>query len=453
YPVTPTKYNIVVVLTDDLSDDLVRYMPAVKRLQEDGVRFSRYIVSNSLCCPSRTSIFTGRLPHNTQVRTNLPPFGGYEQFITAGNAYSTFGTSLAADGYRVALFGKSLNGYKAYRDPPFPGFSDWAATASGYRQVDYTLNVDGVPVQYGHSRSEFLNRVLENKGRRFIRTSAAAGQPFMLEISSFSPHAPFAYEREDADRYPYVLAPRGSAFGQANRNPPAWLAGHPPFTQAQRERLDRNYRKRIRSVLSVNRLLLGLRKEVRASGVADRTFVIFSSDNGFHVGQHRLLLGKQTAFDHDIRVPLVAAGPGIPPGSVTSVLAQNTDLRPTFEALGGLTPSADVDGMNLIPWMQNPALGGGRPFALIEHKRETRKTRADPDVQNYKQGDPPDYDALRLPDATYVEYVTGEREYYDLVTDPDELDNVYATLPDEYKAQLAAKLAQLRTCTGQECNG
>jgi arylsulfatase A-like enzyme len=423
-------------------------MPAVEQLRDDGVSFSRYIVSNSLCCPSRASILTGKLPHNSLVRTNLPPFGGYSAFMGTGNAFSTFGTSLTAAGYRTGLLGKFLNGYLATRDAPLPGFAEWQASAAGYRQYNYTLNVNGEPERFGHAPSDFLNGVLKRRGLSFIRRATDENVPFMLKISSFSPHSPFVYAPRDRGRFPNARAPRRGAYDVANDGAPEWLAGHLPLRGTQKFRLDGVYRKRVRSVLSVDRLLASVREELELAGVADNTYVIFSSDNGFHIGEHRLLAGKQTAFDHDIRVPLIIAGPGVPAGRVSPVLAQNTDLRPTFEAMAGLAPSPDVDGMSLMPWLRDPLAPGGRVAAIVEHKKEPSRPYADPDAQTRESGNPPDYVALRLPESTYVEYSTGEREYYNLLTDPHELHNVYATLPVEARLQLEEQVQRLRTCRG-----
>jgi len=439
--------NIVFVLTDDLSWDLVPHMPAVRQLQRDGATFSRYIVSNSLCCPSRTSIFTGRLPHNSRVQANVPPLGGYKQFLAAGNGASTYATSLQMAGYRTALMGKFLNGYLAQRDPPLPGFSDWKAVANGYRQYDYVLNDNGVPT-YLEGPGSFHNSILTRDAEAFIDSSAATRTPFVLELSSFSPHAPFVAAPQDEGAFPFLHVPRKGAFAKANRDAPDWLAGRPPLRRSQKRRMDRVRMKRAEAVQAVDRMVASVRARLAATGLAGNTYFVFTSDNGFHTGEHRLLAGKQTVFDTDIRVPLIVAGPGVPPGTRTDVLAQNTDLRPTFEAMAGRPVSTDVDGVSLLPWLQVPALLGGRGAALVEHVQAARRPGIDPDAQGRPAGNPPDYTALRLPNATYVEYVTGEFEYYDLLEDPDQRTNRYFELSRERRDELARRLAALRACVG-----
>jgi arylsulfatase A-like enzyme len=442
-----TRPNIVFVLTDDLSTDLIRHMPAVRRLQRDGVSASRFIVDSSLCCPSRSSILTGKLPHNTKVLSNFYPLGGYARFMEAGNARSTFASSLQAAGYRTALFGKFLNGYDPRTNTPLPGFDEWLATggAGAYDGYGYTLNDNGIPRYF---TSEFINVTLADRARAFIDTWAGR-QPFVLEVATTTPHAPFAWASRDDGRFTHLKVPRRGAYDQPVVNPPGWLRYRPPLTPGKRRHLDEVLRRRVRAVQSVNRLVAALRKRLRERGVEGSTYFVFSSDNGLHIGQHRLTPGKRTAFDTDIRVPLVVAGPGLPAGRTTGVLAQNTDLRPTFEAMAGLDPSPDVDGIDLLPHLQDPFAAGGRGAALVEYSNDAPSPGVgDADSQSRAAGLPPDYTALRLPDATYVEDADGDREYYDLARDPHQRVNRYAALSPAQRASLAARLAALRACRG-----
>src|SRR5262245_33850129 len=107
-----TPPNIVFVLTDDLSWNLVRYLPQVQKLQSDGLTFTDYTVTDSLCCPSRSSIFTGRFPHDTGVFTNGGADGGFNVFHSRGEEASTFAARLQSGGYLTGMMGKYLNGYR-----------------------------------------------------------------------------------------------------------------------------------------------------------------------------------------------------------------------------------------------------------------------------------------------------------------------------------------------------
>ncbi|NED52000.1 sulfatase-like hydrolase/transferase, partial [Micromonospora aurantiaca] len=157
-------------------------------------------------------------------------------------------------------------------------------------------------------------------------------------------------------------------------------------------------------------------------GIDRDTYVVFGSDNGFHLGEHRLAGGKMTAFDTDIRVPFVFVGPGVPPGRKVEDIAQNTDLAPTFQELAGVRPPASTDGRSLVPFLRGAAPGDWRDTALVEHVKPAPSPQ-DPDRQDSAPGAPTTYNALRTNDMLYVEYADGEREYYDRARDPYELTN------------------------------
>ena len=200
--------NIVFVLTDDLAWNLVRYMPHVRQMQSRGVTFNRYFVTDSLCCPSRASIFSGRLPHNTGIFSNTPPDGGFHAFRRRGEEASTFATTLQGAGYRTAMMGKYLNGYvpggRFGSGGPYvpPGWNRWDVAGNGYPEFDYWLNEDGQLDPYGRRPQDYLTDVIGRMGLDFIRQSARAGQPFALELATFAPHVPYTPAPRDARDFP-----------------------------------------------------------------------------------------------------------------------------------------------------------------------------------------------------------------------------------------------------------
>jgi arylsulfatase A-like enzyme len=200
-------------------------------------------------------------------------------------------------------------------------------------------------------------------------------------------------------------------------------------------------------VQAVDDLLAKVQAALRSSGQEKNTYVMFSSDNGFHLGQHRLAAGKQTAFDTDVHVPFVATGPGVPSGRTVSAPAENIDLCPTFTALGGAKPTG-ADGHSLAGPIKGQTPGADwRDAALVEH-HGPNTAKDDPDHQNKASGNPPTYAALRTTTATYVEYADGDREYYDRRTDPYELNNSYHSLSSARRDQLHTTLGRLRDCHG-----
>lgn len=450
---TSAKPNIVFVLTDDLSWNLVPYMPHVKELQRDGTTFGNYFVTDSLCCPSRSSLFTGDYPHNTGVFTNNGDDGGYAAFNRNGDERKCYAPAMQKAGYRTGFMGKYLNGYQPAdtndTGKPYvpPGWNEWDAAGNGYPEFDYDLNENGKVVHYGHDPSDYLTDVVGRKARTFIDGAAADHKPFMLELATFAPHAPSTPAPRDAHLYPGIKAPRGPAYDTAPTPAPAWQHGLTPLSDKEQRSIDQKFAKRVRSVQAVDDMIAGVRAELTAKGLAGNTYVVFSSDNGFHMGEHRLRPGKQTAYDTDIKVPLVVVGPHVPAGATVPQLAENVDLSPTFQDLGGLGAPATADGRSLAPLLHGSPVNDWRRAVLVEH-HHPGSAKDDPDAAPSDSGNPPTYEAIRTADAVWVEYADGEREYYDVASDPNELSNGAASLPASRRAALHAMLVALQRCAG-----
>jgi N-acetylglucosamine-6-sulfatase len=192
------------------------------------------------------------------------------------------------------MLGKYLNGYRPV-DPVAPGWTAWAvAGGAGYRQFNYRLNVDGNVVAYGNEPASYLTDVLGASASRFIKESA--GKPFFVEIATFAPHAPYIPAPRDADAMADLTAPRNPAYNAApDATTPKWLAALPALSAVDMSNIDRDFRKRAQSVLAVDAMIADLQAAVAAIGEDKNTYFIFSSDNGYHMGEHRLLPGKMTA--------------------------------------------------------------------------------------------------------------------------------------------------------------
>ncbi|GAA1577655.1 MULTISPECIES: sulfatase family protein [Kribbella] len=449
--VKPTHPNIVFVLTDDLSMNLLQYMPQVQELAKDGASFSNYTVTDSLCCPSRSSIFTGKFPHDTGVFTNGGKDGGFKVFHQRQNEDSTFATALQKAGYHTAMMGKYLNGYQpdgtvdGRQNYVPPGWNDWYVAGNGYNEYNYTLNANHQLEKHGKAPSDYLTDVLAGRARDVISN---AKQPFFLEIATFAPHGPYTPAPQDKSKFPGLKAPRDASYDKLPANAPPWLAKHPALTPKQQKALDKAFRKRAQAVQSVGRMIGSLRDTLEKTGAADNTVVVFSSDNGYHLGEHRLTAGKQTAFETDVHVPLVMAGPGIKAGTTLPQPAQNIDLAPTFETLAGLTPAPGVDGRSLTSLFSGTPPSDWRTASLVEHHGPDIDPK-DPDYPKKGSGNPTTYEALRTATATYVEYSDGTVEYYDRSKDPLQLNNTAASLPAARKAQLHKALQALKACHGE----
>jgi len=450
--------NFVVVLADDLSWNLMPgegppagVLPHLERLMAEGMTFRRFFATNSLCCPSRASILTGRLPHNTGVFTNTAPAGGNAGFVARGNAEATLAVALGAAGYRTALMGKYLNGYAPARDPIPPGWSDWAVGANAHGAFGEVLNHNGALVRV----PGYLTDGLAALAVALVGEAAAGPGPFLLLLAPFDPHAPFVVADRYRDLFPDLPYPRPPAFGaRPDAAAPAWMDAAAPLGPRDGERADLFYRERVLATKAVDDLLGAVRAALASAGLADTTYVLFLSDNGLHLGEYSLRQGKMTPFDIDARVPLVVAGPGVAAGTRSEALATTVDLFPTLAALAGLALPETLDGASLVPLLDGaPPPAGWRRQVAIEHRAHGPRAD-DPDLgppDGPRAVMPSGYLALRLATALYVEYETGERAFYDLDRDPDALVNVAAALSPARARALAEAAAAVRRCRGADC--
>ena len=239
---------------------------------------------------------------------------------------------------------------------------------------------------FGHRRSDYLTDVLARKGVAFIHAAARSHRPFFLELATFAPHSPYVPAPEDRRDFPGLRAPRPRNFDVLPTHSPQWLVSHPPLTRERIARINWAFRRRAQSVQAVDRMIGEIELALTANGLAGNTYLVFSSDNGLHTGEYRLMPGKLSAFDTDIRVPLVVSGPGVPSAVTTAVPAENVDLASTFAAMGGTTVAGD--GHSLLPLLEGRPTPRWRNAVLIEHLG-TPLSVHDPDYQQPASGTQP----------------------------------------------------------------
>ncbi|HWS81754.1 MAG TPA: sulfatase [Rubrobacter sp.] len=484
----PKRPNVILILTDDLAlNDLnaraLRHMPNLESLLiEEGTTFDNAFVTNSLCCPSRATILRGQYTHNHEILSNDPPRGGFQKFRYVGHEDSTMATWVKEQGYRTAFFGKYLNGYKETYIPP--GWDEWYAVTGNY--LSHTFNENGHLVSY-EPESYYDTDVMSDKASDYItRTAGAdppfftADRPFLMWIGTKAPHQPASPAPRDENAYPAVSLPRPPSFDEKDvSDKPDWVSDNPPLSLEQKRYMEELYRKRLQSMLAVDDMIGDLIGALRASGELDNTYIVFTSDNGFHLGQHRLGAGKWTPYEEDIRVPLIVRGPGVPEGETLHHMVLNNDLAPTFADLAGAEPPSFVDGRSLKPLLKDDPtpLRDWRQRFVIESVAERsgvphppfitestvvplltgdplpgdwRRTSA-ASAQSSEEWGRPWLKALRTNNYLYVDYKTGEHELYDLRKDPHQLDNIYATAPPEITQRLETQLDALRQCSAEDC--
>jgi arylsulfatase A-like enzyme len=170
------------------------------------------------------------------------------------------------------------------------------------------------------------------------------------------------------------------------------------------------------------------------AGRLDDTYIIFTSDNGYHMGLHRIRGAKWTPYTEAHEVPFVVRGPGVPEDQSFDGLVSNTDIAPTVLDLAELSAPDWMDGRSFVPFLDGTAPDAWRSSLLIEGAEHDRQKR-------------PAYSGVRRKGDVYVEYATGEEEYYDLTRDPYQLESRPEAAPQEIKRDLKA----LKTCAGEAC--
>jgi N-acetylglucosamine-6-sulfatase len=397
--------TILLVVTDDQRWDTMWAMPLVRAgIAERGVTFENAFVTNPLCCPSRASILTGQYSHSTMVYRNVPPYGRAEWFRDG----STVATWLDDAGYTTGFFGKYLDGFQQQAVTGYvpPGWDRWAAFVHS-EYYTYGLSVDGSVRGFQNSVADYSTDVLADLADRFIRSRRG---PLFLVFAPAAPHAPAIPHLRDLLAFPNLPPARPPSFNEADvSDKPAWLRAQRPLTPLDINVLDSLRGDQHRSLLSVDRAVDGLLRALGETGRLANSLVIYTSDNGISWGEHRWTR-KESPYEENVRVPLMIRYGGVAPaGGAESRFALNIDLAPTIADAAGV-PAPGAEGRSLMPLLRGEQDVPWRTDFLIEHLRGANPVST--------------YCAVRTGRHLYAEYETGERELYDLLADPFQLNNV-----------------------------
>ncbi|HEY9771248.1 MAG TPA: sulfatase [Coleofasciculaceae cyanobacterium] len=447
-----TPPNILFILTDDLDAAAVDYMPQVKSLLADGgTSFSNYFVNISLCCPSRATILRGQYAHNTGVYTNRKLDGSFIYLYRHGLDKSTIATWLQRKGYRNAYIGKYFNGYPRQAPKTYvpPGWDEWYSPIydSGYLGYNYNLNENGTLVSYGDRPEDYSADVYTHKAQQFITQAAKDRRPFFAYISYFAPHQPAIAAPRHSQLFPEAFAPRTPSFNEADvSDKPEYIRNLPLLSQPKQDKIDRLYQRRLRSLQAVDEGLVTLVNTLEANHQLENTYIIFTSDNGFHLGQHRLHPAKETAYEEDIHLPLYIRGPDVRAGKIINKIVSNVDLAPTFAELAGAKMPNFVDGRSLVGLFRRHA-----SFPLAWRQALFLQHRRNPELNQESANFIPDYKGLRTSHCTYVKYGNGEQELYNLRQDPDQLQNLAKVIQPKIIKQYARQLVRLSKCQQNTC--
>jgi N-acetylglucosamine-6-sulfatase len=525
------KPSFVVIQTDDetleelydgvrmLNGNEEFAMPnTLQMLGEQGVTFTRYYTPYSLCAPSRVSLLTGRYAHNDHVQGNVPPNGGWTGFQSRIAYSHNLATWLQGAGYRTIHIGKILNGYG---DAPYspgteepPGWSSWHTilnSDTNHYAYGYLLNNNGVVEgPYGNSGSWETREygAIDDAGCPYaplngqpcyfetdkfnqlaVEELAATSpeQPFYMQVDYTSPHGDFRKPAgpqpatRDIGRFAGAPLPdnRAEGFNEGNVNDKPRFIREAPYLSATEIHTYRVYYQNcLAALVSVDEGVKQILDELGSLNRLENTYVIFTSDNGFFFGQHRLVGGKFLAYEPSTHLPLIIRGPGIEPNTKTGQFASTIDIAPTILELAEVTPDKSIDGTSLVPYAKEPSLRTRRPL-LFESFVETNDVEQDGNAatgESTAAGDargklgvkgasgegapahasvvapPKNYYGIRLGPYKYIEWPDGEKELYDINTDPSELNNIVRDKNyTPIRTFLHEELVRLEECSGRTC--
>ncbi len=518
----PQRPSFVVIQTDDQTlDELyatfgqpkLQAMPnTLNLIAKRGETFNNYYVSYPLCCPSRVSLLTGRYAHNNGVKGNIQPNGGYFGFSFRAAYTHNIATWLQGAGYRTIHVGKFLNGYG---DEPYsngtevpPGWSAWHTVLNAdtnHYYYGYKLNNNGViegpygdsgtwePREYGvrddvgcpYAPLNGLPCYYETDQLTNYAIGELQGtppeQPFYLQLDYTAPHGDFRHPAgpEPAPRHYdwFNGAPlphnRSEGFDEGNvADKPRFIREAPYLGLSDIHTYRVYYDKALESLRSVDDGVKLLLDTLGSQHRLRNTYIIFTSDNGFFYGEHRLIGGKFLAYEPSTHLPFLIRGPHIRAGTESNEIIGNVDIAPTVLELAGVEPDKSLDGRSMTPFFQDPDLTTLRPYLFESFVESSDVTEAGAIAEPGDQSSsttprarrsagatasilapPKDYEGLRLGPYKYIAWPDGEKELYDLEKDPYELNNI-VRIPNYFPVRNFLHrelLNRLEDCVGRVC--
>jgi len=461
--------NVIVIMTDDQETTSMPFMPRTNELLGGkGVTFPNAFVSFPLCCPSRATFLTGQYAHNHGVFFNEPPYA-YDSF----RGREILPTVLRDEGYRTIHVGKYLNLYGSTDPTEVPkGWTNWHAPvgASAHWYHGFTMNHDGKLERYGRPQDAdpqtYATDVMRDIAISQILDAKKAGQPFFLSLAFLAPHSEATFPGQDrlddprgaprhANKYQDLQAPRTRSFDEADVSDKArGVRTIGRFKDGGIKRLDALYRARMRTLLGVDQAVAQIVETLRGAALLRNTYIVFTSDNGFLLGQHRFKHHKYVPYEESIRVPFIVAGPGLPRRVESQQLVSNVDITPTVLDLAGVAIPDQVDGRSLVPFLREPERTFDRILLFESGPAPSQGFDLDPlhEVLRLEEATVRLYQGVRTETFKYIEYEDGFVELFDLVKDPDEMrsvakDEAYVGI----RRLLAAALELMRDCRGEAC--
>jgi arylsulfatase A-like enzyme len=426
------RLNVVVILSDDERWDGTTVMRNVQRLLVDhGVNFTDAHVTTSMCGPSRASILTGQYAHHTGVLDN---FGTHAYPAFKADEQNDLPVWMHDAGYKTALVGKYINAYTgaAGHHAIPPGWDDWQVMDSIPMEAyyNYSINDNGRLEHYGSTPADYSTTVLTHKAVNFIH---AARRPFFLYFAPVAPHLPAIPAKRDQGKLENIAPLHSPNFNQRNIGKEPWRFWHKDLLSAGAQLYINHVRiKQEEALLSLDRSVGRVVQALKDRHELKRTVIVYTSDNGFLWGEHRLG-GKVWPYQESTHVPLVVRTPWTTRAEQNNQPVLNIDLAPTITELAGITPGLPEDGRSFVPFLHGEQTPWRHAF-LEEYLGKDM----------LQEGGPPPYVSVQTRRSLWVEYRNGWRELYNLKKDPWELNNIAGSPTTRpLQATLSADLLRL----------